>query len=123
MCRQQNVSLAGGFSFRCIWKRGGDLGERGGDLGAQGDDMGHRWDELGTQGDDMGHRRDELGVRRDGCWRWQTNKRWGRNQMCVWSLPHRCFIDEIGGFCCYLGISVSVTGPIRPDGCNLESFL
>lgn len=102
MCRQQNVSLAGGFSLGCNWKRGGDLGESGGDLGAQGDDMWHRW---------------------DGCWRWQTNKRWGRNQMCVWSLPHRCFIDEIGDFCGYLGISVSVTGPIRPDGCNLESFL
>lgn len=116
MCRQQNVSLAGGFSFRCIWKRGGDLD-------AQGDDMGHRWDELGTQGDDMWHRWDELGVRRDDCWRWQTNKRWDRNQMCVWSLPHRCFIDEIGDFGCYLGISVSVTGPIRPEGCNLESFL
>lgn len=109
MCRQQNVSLAGGFSFGCIWKRGDDLGESGGDLGAQGDDMRHRWD--------------ELGVRWDGCWQWQTNKRWGRNQMCVWSLPHRCFIDEIGDFCGYLGISVSVTGPIRPDGCNLESFL
>ena len=116
MCRQQNVSLAGGFSFGCIWKRGDDLGERGGDLGAQGDDMRLR-------GDDMRHRWDELGVRRDGCWRWQTNKRWGRNQMYVWSLPHRCFIDEIGDFCCYLGISVSVTGPIRPEGCNLESFL
>lgn len=102
MCRQQNVSLAGGFSFGCIWKRGGDLG-------AQGDDMRYRWD--------------ELGVRQDGCWRWQTNKRWGRNQMCVWSLPHRCFIDEIGDFCNYLSISVSVTGPIRPEGCNLESFL
>lgn len=109
MCRQQNVSLAGGFSFGCIWKRGGDLGESG--------------DDLGAQGDDMGHRRDELGVCWDGCWRWQTNKRWGRNQMCVWSLSHRCFIDEIGDFCGYLGISVSVTGPIRPDGCNLESFL
>lgn len=116
MCCQQNVSLAGGFSFRCIWKRGGDLGEKEGDLGVQGDDMGHRWDELGE-------RWDELGVRRDDCWRWQTNKRWGRNQMCVWSLPHRCFIDEIGDFGCYLGISVSVTGPIRPEGCNLESFL
>lgn len=102
MCRQQNVSLAGGFSFGCIWKRGGDLGE-------QGDGMGYRWD--------------ELGVRRDDCWRWQTNKRWGRNQMCVWSLPHRCFIDEIGDFFGYLGIPVSVTGPIRPEGCNLESFL
>jgi len=45
MCRQQNVSLAGGFSFGCIWKRGGDLCERGGDLGAQGDDMRHRGDD------------------------------------------------------------------------------
>lgn len=102
MCRQQNVSLAGGFSFRCIWNRGGDLGE---------------------QGDDMRLRRNELGVRWDGCWRWQTNKRWVRNQMRVWSLPHRCFIDEIGDFFGYLGISVSVTGPIRPEDCNLESFL
>lgn len=68
MCRQQNVSLAGGFSFGCIWKRGDDLG-------AQGDDMGHRWDELGERGDDMWHRGDDLGVRRDGCWQWQTNKR------------------------------------------------
>ena len=109
MCRQQNVSLAGGFPFGCIWKRGDDLGERGDDHGEQGDDTRHRWD--------------EFGVRRDDCWRWQTNKRWGRNQMCVWSLPHRCFIDEIGDFGCYLGISVSVTGPIRPDGCSLESFL
>lgn len=109
MCRQQNVSLAGGFSFGCNWKRGGDLG-------AQGDELGERGGDLGVWGDGMWHRR-------DGCWRWQTNKRWGRNQMCVWNLPHRCFIDEIGDFCGYLGISVSVTGPIRPEGCNLESFL
>ena len=69
MCRQQNVSLAGGFSFRCIWKRGGDLGaqgddmrHRGDELGERGDDMWHRWDELGERGEDMWYRGDELGV-------------------------------------------------------------